>query len=180
MPGRRARPHDPRMDEFDELAILALVAAAPTHPYAVLDHLGTAGISTSRSALYRYVDALVADGALAQALQAGEHGPARRRLTLTGRGHERLAWLADRAIRQLPLQSPLFALAIGGAECIGEDRLSRLLKDRLAAAARDLTAHERDLGASPGPGRLKQEREVVHLRADVGWLQHALARRLAS
>lgn len=177
-PGRRCRIIGP-VDEHAELAILAVIAARPSHPYAVLDHLGQVGIPASRSALYRNVDALVAEGFLVASLETGGRGPARRKLALSDRGSERLAWLADRAIRQLPLQSPLFSVAIGAAACIGRDRFDEILRYRLAAAARELTAGERRLATTTEPGRLVQQRIVAHLRADVGWLQQAIAARRA-
>jgi DNA-binding PadR family transcriptional regulator len=168
------------MNELDELAILAVVAARPSHPYAVLDHLNQAGVTASRSALYRNVDGLIDGGLLAGTLLPGSGGPARRQLALTERGRDRLGWLADRSIRQLPLQSPLFTVALGAAGCIGDGRMDELLATRLGGAARELTACERELSRAEGPARLKYEREAAHLRADVGWLQHTLAGRRAA
>jgi DNA-binding PadR family transcriptional regulator len=159
-------------------AVLAALALAPAHPYALLDHLRAMGAPVSRSALYRTVDALVAGGLAEATLEQGETGHLRRRLELTAAGRERLAGEALAALRQAPLESPTFALALAAAEATGVGGVAGELRERLAAAARRLTALERELRAGDS-GRwpaARQEREAAHLRADIGWLQAQLRR----
>ena len=58
----------------DDFPILAAVAANPTHPYALLEHLQALGLHVSRSTLYRRVEALAAQGWLDADDIRGESG----------------------------------------------------------------------------------------------------------
>lgn len=172
--GRSA--HSWRMDA--RLALLAALAIAPGHPYALLEHLQGLGIAVSRSALYRAADALIAEGLAEAAVEEGETGHLRRRLALTAAGRERLAAAALAALRTEPLDGPGFALALAAAEAAGAGEAGRAIRERLAAAARRLTALEREL-RNPGADAAFQplrEREAARLRADIGWLQAQLRR----
>ena len=164
----------------DDFAILAAIAAAESHPYRLLDHLGTLGIYIPRSTLYRRVDALVAEGLLAARSARGKNGHERRTLTLTGPGRERLASLAGGVIRREPLESPRFALAIASARALDMPGLPEVLRSRMATAARRLTAEERRLAAGASDDsfweRASRERQVAHLKADLQWLQDIRAR----
>jgi DNA-binding PadR family transcriptional regulator len=159
----------------DDFAILAAVAANPSHPYALLEHLQTAGVGVTRSTLYRRAEALVAQGWLQADDIRGDSGHYRRALTITRRGRERLAREAVAVLASETLESPLFALAVSAAGAQGPG-LAELLRPRMAAAARALTAAER---GTPGPGNAPAiERRIAHLRADITWLQALLGRRL--
>ena len=70
----------------DDFPILAAVAANPTHPYALLEHLQALGLHVSRSTLYRRVEALAAQGWLDADDIRGESGHYRRACA----GHGRL------------------------------------------------------------------------------------------
>ncbi|MBK7330787.1 MAG: helix-turn-helix transcriptional regulator [Dehalococcoidia bacterium] len=70
----------------DDFPILAAVAANPTHPYALLEHLQALGLHVSRSTLYRRVEALAAQGWLDADDIRGESGHYRRALTLSREG----------------------------------------------------------------------------------------------
>ena len=156
----------------DDFPILAAVAVNPTHPYALLDHLGSLGVPVTRSTLYRRVEALVAQGWIEAADIRGESGHYRRALTLSKPGRERVAREAAEVLRGEPLESPLFALAVAAAERAGTGKLAELLRPRMAAAARRLTEEERSLRAPAGEWtRAAAQRRVAHLQADLGWLQ---------
>ncbi|GAB4337438.1 MAG: hypothetical protein Kow0010_25620 [Dehalococcoidia bacterium] len=171
---------DNRLVTNDDFAILAAIAAAESHPYRLLDHLGALGIQIPRSTLYRRVDALVAEGLLTARGTRGKNGHERRALTLTERGRERLAGLAGAIVRREPLASPRFALAIACARALDTTGLPEVLRSRMAAAARRLTAEERRLAALGDDvsfwERASQERQVAHLKADLQWLQELRAR----
>lgn len=173
MPAVEVWPHDGLVTN-DDFAILAAVAAEPSHPYRLLDHLGALGISIPRSSLYRRVDLLVAGGLLTTERVPGKNGHARRRLALTGAGWEQLATMAAGIVRREPLASPRFALAIACGGALDAASLADVLRRRMATAARLLTAEERRLAAmadAPFWERASQERRVAHLKADLQWLQ---------
>lgn len=162
----------------DDFPILAAVAANPTHPYALLEHLRALGLPVTRSTLYRRVEALVAQGWLDADDIRGENGHYRRALTLSKAGRTRVESAAAGILRSEPLESPLFALAVAVAGRTGE-QLAATLKPRLSVAARQLTEEERTLrGDAPdGWSRAARERRIAHLQADIAWLQGLLGRR---
>ncbi len=162
----------------DDFAILAGVAASPAHPYALLEHLSALGLPVTRSTLYRRVEALVAQGWLQADDIRGDGGHYRRALTLSKAGRGRIEREAVALLATEPLESPLFSLAVSAAASKGEATLAKLLKPRMAAAARQLTVVERDArGKDAEAGR---ERRIAHLRADIGWLQGLMSRRIGS
>lgn len=162
----------------DDFPILAAVAANPTHPYALLDHLAQAGLAVTRSTLYRRVEALVAQGWLAADDIRGENGHFRRALSLTRPGLERLQAETREVLGSEPLESPLFALAVAAANNDGAEALAAILKPRMAIAARQLTEEERALrGKDPDANSLARSRRVAHIQADIAWLQGVLGRR---
>ena len=164
----------------DDFPILAAVAAHPTHPYALLEHLQACGLAVTRSTLYRRVEALVAQGWLEADDIRGESGHYRRALTLSKLGRERAMADAREVIRTESLESPVFSLAVAVAGQGGVEALAAALKPRMSAAARQLTAEERSLKAD-GPedwSATARERRVAHLRADLSWLQSLMGRRL--
>lgn len=163
----------------DDFPILAAVAANPTHPYALLDHLQATGLAVTRSTLYRRVEALVAQGWLAADDIRGENGHYRRALSLTRQGRERLQAECREVLRSQPLESPAFALAVAAANNDGAETLAAILKPRMALAARTLTDEERALqDDGTDPADLARSRRVSHLRADIAWLQGLLGRRV--
>lgn len=167
------------MDE--DFPILAAVATAPAHSYEVLGHLQSLGVKATRSTVFRRVDALIAQGVLAAAMERGPKGHARRALVLTAEGRERLSQEAAALLRAEPLESPFFGLAVSCARTLDESSLPEILRGRMAAAARELTREERALNFGPATGEwetLSQERRIAHLRADIQWLQSALGRRV--
>ena len=166
----------------DDFPILAGVAANPTHPYALLEHLEGLGLHVTRSTLYRRVEALVAQGWLEADDIRGESGHYRRALTLTKAGRERAAREAQTLLASEPLESPLFALAVTVAGNAGTEALAAALRPRMSTAARTLTEEERSFRASvpqdwSAPAR---ERRIAHLQADVAWLQRLMGRRLVA
>ncbi|MEO8540110.1 MAG: helix-turn-helix transcriptional regulator, partial [bacterium] len=162
----------------DDFPILAAVAANPTHPYALLEHLNELGIPATRSTLYRRVEALVAQGWLDADDIRGESGHLRRALTLTPAGRERLDRESADALRTEPLESPLFALAIGGANSNRLAELAGVLRPRMATAARRLTEEEHALKSSTEENLdATRTRRIAHLQADISWLQGLLGRR---
>lgn len=164
----------------DDFPILAAVAANPAHPYALLEHLGSLGVAVTRSTLYRRVEALVGGGWLEAGDVRGGTGHYRRALKLSGEGRERVEREAREALASEPLESPLFSLAVAVAGSDAET-LARLLRPRMAGAARRLTEEEHDLrtsGAAAGSLAAKQ-RTVAHLQADIAWLQGLMGQWLA-
>jgi DNA-binding PadR family transcriptional regulator len=159
----------------DDFAVLASVAANPTHPYALLEHLQGLGLKTTRSTLYRRVEALVAQGWLQADDIRGKNGHYRRALALTKAGRGRLERECREVLEAEPLESPLFSLAI--AATAEPELLARILRPRMASAARRLTHEEASLRAhvaAPG-SRAITERRVAHLQADIAWLQQLSA-----
>jgi DNA-binding PadR family transcriptional regulator len=157
----------------DDFPILAAVAANPTHPYALLEHLETLGLHVTRSTLYRRVEALVAQGWLEADDIRGGNGHYRRALALSKEGRSRTTREAADLLRTEPLESPLFGLAFAAATASGASHVAEVLRPRMARAARRLTDEERELRADAAPAwsRTARERHVAHLRADIGWLQ---------
>ena len=166
----------------DDFPILAAIAANPTHPYQMLEHLHSLGVKTTRSTLYRRVEALVQAGLLAADDQRGPTGHYRRHLALTEAGRNRVGDEAGSVLRTEPLESPLFGLAVSAAGAAGLDGALDVLKQRMAAAARKLTEEERALRefADEPWARASRERRVVHLQADIAWLQGLLSRKAAA
>ncbi len=163
----------------DDFAILAAVAGNPAHPYALLEHLQSAGIAVTRSTLYRRVEALVAQGWLDADDIRGESGHYRRALTLSKSGRTRIEKEAQALLRSESLESPLFALAVSVAGREGAASLANTLKPRMAAAARQLTGEERSLRTDAEEwSRSARERRIAHLQADIAWLQGLLGRRV--
>lgn len=165
----------------DDFPILASVAANPAHPYQLLEHLNNLGLKATRSTLYRRVDGLVADGFLEAHEERGDRGHIRRNLHLTVAGRERLTTEAAEVVREEPLESPLFALALNCAQVTSTGDLPGVLRTRMAGAARRLTEEEHALASSseePDSWNLAaRERRIAHLKADIGWLQGVLGRR---
>jgi DNA-binding PadR family transcriptional regulator len=165
----------------DDFPILAAIAASPTHPYELLDHLRSLGLRATRSTLYRRVDALIARGYLEAEEGRGENGHFRRLLRLTAAGRDAAGREAAGVLRREPLESPLFALAVAAAGVSERDDALGVLRVRMAAAARRLTGEERALrDADPDPwSQAARERRIAHLQADISWLQGLLGRRSA-
>ncbi len=162
----------------DDYPILAAVAAHPTHPYALLEHLGQTGLAVTRSTLYRRVEALVAQGWLAADDIRGENGHFRRALSLTRSGRERVRKETLAVLKEEPLESPQFALAVAAAGNESPEALTAVLRPRMALAARRLTEEERSLSAQgPSVQGVAQSRRIAHLQADISWLQGLLGRR---
>ena len=163
----------------DDFPILAAVAASPTHPYELLEHLQALGLRATRSTLYRRVDGLIERGYLEAEDGRGESGHFRRLLRLTARGREAAGREAAEVLRREPLESPLFALALAAAGVSQREDALGVLRPRLAAAARRLTEEERALReAEADPwSEAARERRIAHLQADISWLQGLLARR---
>ena len=163
----------------DDFPILAAVAASPVHSFRVLEHLQSIGLPASRSTLYRRVEALIAAGFLEAEEARGPRGHVRRDLHLTGAGRERVAREAREALREAPLESPAFALAVGCARMLDHQALPGVLRPRMARAAQQLTQEERALrGSAPEEWEaIARARRVAHLQADITWLQSVLARR---
>ena len=165
----------------DDFPILAAIAANPTHPYQMLEHLQSLGVKATRSTLYRRVELLVQAGLLISEDQRGPTGHYRRNLALTPEGRERIAAEAGAVLRSEPLESPLFGLAVAAAGAAGLEGALEVLKQRISAAARRLTEEERALREFTDEpwARAARERRVVHLQADIAWLQGLLSRRAA-
>jgi DNA-binding PadR family transcriptional regulator len=165
----------------DDFAILAAIAANPSHAYQVLDHLQGLGQPTSRSTLYRRIDALITQGLVVATGTRTDGGHSRRELALTSAGNGVLARDVPEVLRTHPLESPLFALALGCATATDTEGLPDLLKPLMANAARRLTAEERSLNASSRDAgdwqQVARERRIAHLQADIAWLQSILGRR---
>ncbi len=164
-----------------DFPIMAAIAAHPATSFEVLDHLHSIGVKASRSTLYRRVDSLIGEGYLVGEDVVSESGHRRRTLRLSMAGRE---WLGDevsRVLRYEPLESPVFALALG---CVGEvdrEALSNVLRPRMDSAARRLIEEQGSL--PPGGGdaaywtQIGRRRRIAHLEADVNWLQSLLGRR---
>ena len=91
-----------RVERFGEPALLALLAARPTHGYELIERLP--GLSGEERVdvgnLYRALRALEDEGLVTSEWSAELPGPTKRTYTLTEQGHELLgAWLA--ALAQL-------------------------------------------------------------------------------
>jgi DNA-binding PadR family transcriptional regulator len=162
----------------DDFPILAAVAANPTHPYALLEHLTTLGIPATRSTLYRRVEALVAQGWLEADDIRGGSGHLRRALTVSRKGRERTQREAAEVLRREPLESPLFSLAVAAG---ANQDLATMLRPRMATAARRLTDEERESNegarATDPFGEAARSRRIAHLQADISWLQGLLGKR---
>ena len=86
-----------RVERFGEPALLALLAARPTHGYELIEQLpevsGDDRVDVGN--LYRALRALEEDGLVTSEWSAELPGPTKRTYTLTGDGHDLLAaWLA--------------------------------------------------------------------------------------
>lgn len=163
----------------DDFPILAAVAANPTHPYELLEHLQALGVRATRSTLYRRVDGLIERGYLEAEDGRGESGHFRRLLRLTAKGRDAAGREAAEVLRREPLESPLFALAVAAAGISQREDALGVLRTRMAAAARRLTDEERALReeAVDPWGQAARERRIAHLQADISWLQGLLGRR---
>ncbi|MGE3074558.1 MAG: helix-turn-helix transcriptional regulator [Dehalococcoidia bacterium] len=164
----------------DDFPILAAVAANPTHPYALLEHLQSCGLPVTRSTLYRRVEALVAQGWLDADDIRGESGHYRRALTLSKQGRDRVTAEARDVVDSEALESPVFSLAVAVLGQGGVQVLAKALKPRMSAAARQLTSEERTLRTNSAEdwSVAAKERRIAHLQADLSWLQGLMGRRL--
>lgn len=164
----------------DDFPILAALATEPTHPYELLEHLRALGVRATRSTLYRRVDLLVAAGLLESEDGRGANGHFRRLLRLTPGGKEEAGRQAADVLRDEPLESPLFALAVAAAGISGLPDALGVLRTRMAAAARRLTDEERVLREEQVDpwSQAARERRIAHLQADISWLQGLLGRRV--
>ena len=163
----------------DDFPILAAIAANPTHPYALLEHLQSAGLPVTRSTIYRRVESLVANGWLEADDVRGENGHYRRALALSKLGRARVEAESREVLASEALESPLFSLAVAALGDRADDQLA-VLRPRLALAARRLTEEERALRDAPDAewSRTARERRIAHLQADITWLQGLMGRRV--
>ncbi len=167
----------------DDFPILAAVAASPAHSFQVLDHLQSIGVKATRSTIFRRVEALLAEGVLEAKPERGPKGHVRRTLVLTSEGLRRLSADAGPLLRNEPLESPIFGLAVSCARALDGTSLPDILRARMATAAQQLTREERVLNFGPASDEwetLARERRIAHLHADIRWLQSALGRRVIS
>lgn len=166
----------------DDFLILAAIAASPAHSFSILEHLQALGVPAARSTVYRRVDALLHDGMLEADEVRGPSGHLRRELHLTAAARALVAGDIREVLATAPLESPLFALAVGCARVTDTEALREVLKPRMATAARTLTQEERTLrtGAIEEWNRIARERRVAHLQADIAWLQSVMGRRIVS
>ena len=164
----------------DDFPILAAIANNSTHPYALLENLQAAGVTVTRSTLYRRVQSLVANGWLEVEGVGAEGERYRRCLALSEAGRARVEAEATEILRSEPLESPLFALAFSAVEGPGLELLE-ILRPRMAVAARRLTDEERALRESTCSSewsRSARERRLAHLKADMAWLLDLMSSRL--
>ena len=87
-----------RVERFGEPALLALLAARPTHGYELIETLpGVSGEDrVDVGNLYRALRALEEEGLVTSEWSADLPGPTKRTYTLTDEGHELLGvWLAS-------------------------------------------------------------------------------------
>jgi hypothetical protein len=115
--------------------------------------------------------------------ERGPKGHTRRTLTLADEGLRRVSDAAGALLRDEPLESPFFGLAVSCARALDGSSLPAILRDRMATAARQLTREERALNFGPASDEwetLSRERRIAHLHADIQWLQSALGRRVVA
>jgi DNA-binding PadR family transcriptional regulator len=163
----------------DDFPILAALANNPTHRYALLEHLQSAGMAVTRSTLYRRVESLVANGWLEADDVSGEGVRSRRNLSLSNPGRARVDAEATEILRSEPLESPLFALALSAVGEAGPELLA-ILRPRMALAACRLGEQERSLRESACAdafSRAARERRMAHLKAEMAWLLDLMSRR---
>ncbi len=165
-------------DVFDDFSILARIASRPSHPYQLLEDLHQVGLKITRSTLYRRVDVLVSGGYLESREEPGDRGKPRRALHVTSAGVLRLSEEAGAALREEPMESPAFALALACAQQVGASEIPEMLKLRMRRAASELDEEEDVLASEAHDSWLRaaHERRIAHLKADIDWLQMILAR----
>ncbi len=166
----------------DDFPILAAIAASPADSFSILEHLQALGVPAARSAVYRRVDALLHEGLLEADEVRGPSGHLRRELHLTAAARALVAGDIRKVLATAPLESPLFALAVGCARVTDTEALPEVLKPRMATAAGTLTREERSLltGEIEEWNRIAQERRLAHLQADIAWLQSVMGRRIVA
>lgn len=164
-----------------DFAVLAAVAAHPSYAYELLDHLQALGVRTARSTFCRRIEGLIERGFLQATDVRSANGSHRNDLQLTASGRIRVANEATRVLRTEPLESPLFALALGCTRVTDAEHLPAILRPRIARVARSLSDEKRSLRAeSDGSeywSRIVRQRRIAHLQADVTWLQAVVGRR---
>ena len=165
-------------DVFDDFCILARVTSRPSHPYQLLEDLHQVGLKITRSTLYRRVDVLVTEGYLESREEPGDRGKPRRALHVTAAGLGRLSEEAGTALREEPMESPVFALALACAQQVGASEIPELLKVRMNRATNELSEEEDVLAREAEDTWLRaaHERRIAHLKADIDWLQTVLSR----
>lgn len=165
-------------DVFDDFSILARLTSRPSHPYQLLEDLHQFGFKITRSTLYRRVDVLVTGGYLESREEPGERGKPRRSLYVTAAGRRRLRKEAGDALREEPMESPIFALALACAQKVGASAVPEMLQVRMSRATSELSEEEEVLAreAEDTWFRAAHERRIAHLKADIDWLQTVLSR----
>jgi hypothetical protein len=105
----QCRPSDSRLiltAMNDDFPILAAIASKPTHSHALLEHLQAAGVTVTKSTLYRRVDSLLAKGWLETEGVHGDGVRSRRPLALSDAGRTRVDAEAAEILCSEPLESP--------------------------------------------------------------------------
>ena len=161
-----------------DFAIIAAIAANRGVSFELADHLQALGIAVPRSTLYRRLRCLIGAGLLQEELQRPVTRGSRRVLALTPDGYAWLAGEVSRALRTEPLESSLFALALGCVPELDRETLANVLKPRVASAALRLTDERRALTTESANAtywsRIRRERQIAHLQADIDWLESVL------
>jgi DNA-binding MarR family transcriptional regulator len=166
----------------DDFPILAAIASKPTHSHGLFEHLQAAGVTVTKSTLYRHVDSLLAKGWLEAEDVPGEGVRSRRPLTLSDAGRTRVDAEAAEILCSEPLESPLFALAFSAVGEAGPELLA-ILRPRMALAATRLAEQERSLrdsACTDAFSRSARERRMSHLKAEMAWLLDLMGRRVVN
>jgi DNA-binding PadR family transcriptional regulator len=166
------------------LAILALLAEEPMHPYRMLQLIrGRAKDDVinvrQRASLYQTIERLLRDGLIAvQQTARNENRPERTIYQLTELGRETtFAWLAD--MLATPVREfPDFPAAVSFMALLTPQKAQRLFAARATAQEAELhTIDERlaEAAALPRVVVLEEEYRRAVVQAELAWLQGVIA-----
>ncbi len=160
-------------------ALLALLAQSPAHGYDLKGRLegefGAAWPAVNIGQVYATLGRLERDGLVRNEAVAQESRPEKKVYELTADGREELArWLASRPEAPRLNDDIFMKLLLAGLPGLEGLADRRAMVDRQRAAwlqlLRDVNA--RTLSGTPGePGTLLLEGAILHLQADLKWLE---------
>jgi DNA-binding PadR family transcriptional regulator len=163
----------------DELLLLGLLSGSAMHGYQLNEIIDKrlSGLSSLKpSTAYSALDRLAGRGLVSVSYERVGRRPERKVYALTGSGRERFLELLRANLRAADLPAYAGNRGLLFLRALPADDVLSLLSERRTATEARLSPLERlrDGHPSRSTGRLVAEHAIVHLKAELAWLERVL------